>query len=75
MNYFWRFLGYNKQSNDCLIDVQNTMPKQPNLIRRNSKRFVIGDESLEDSKNNEKKSEQPEWNQNARFLTVGTTLT
>lgn len=52
------------------------LPKQPNLLRRNSKRFVIGDETEDvNEKRDENKRIDEDWNRSARFLTVGTTLT
>lgn len=79
MNFLWQILGYNSQLNPTtyVFDSEEMLPKQPNLLRRNSKRFVIGDESedVNDEKKDQKKVKEEEWNRTARFLTVGTTLT
>lgn len=83
MNFIWELFGYknnNNEQREVVVEEEEIMlPKQPNLIRRNSKRFVIGDENEDvnyDNKNQEKSSPiNEEWNRTARFLTVGTTLT
>lgn len=80
MNFLWQFFGYDHRLSYAIAQDADRppemLPKQPNLLRRNSKRFVIGDESEEDLKErNERTSEKEEWNRTARFLTVGTTLT
>lgn len=63
---------------DSLEGTGGKMLPQKHLLRRNSKRFVIGDETEETNEEPIeviREQQQAEWNQNARFLRVGSSLT
>lgn len=83
MDYIWKLFGYDKVVRDDTSDtsdeevekVTEIMLPQKLLNRRNSKRFVIGDEGEEETLEDYQEAQQ-EWKLNfAKSLKLGTTLT